>query len=120
MSARGMAFQLKGAAWNRHFTKNSSGEYVNSRNTMFELAPYDVDFMNYIFDRPLISSRQPEEEISKQKYYYGFVKGQDYDKIIQTGRLPVGRESYCPLNWSQNPVEAFRFMDYLIRFSYEK
>ena len=66
-SARGMMFQTKEASWNRHFTKNREGEIVNSRLTKFEMAKYDVEFMNYIFDRPLITSRQSEVEISKQK-----------------------------------------------------
>ena len=76
--------------------------------------------MNYIFSRPLIASRQPEGEIAKQKYYYAVVNGKDCDLILQNGRLPVGREHYYPLNWSKNPIEALRFMDYLIRFNYEK
>ena len=118
-SARGMTFPTKEASWHRHFTTNSEGEIVNSRHTRFEMARYDVDFMNYIFERPLITSKQSEAEISKQKYYYAVVKGKDYDKILQTGRIPIGREKYYPLNWSQNPVEAFRFMDYLVRFDHE-
>ena len=73
-----MTFQTKEQSWMRHFQRNEEGEVVNSRKTKFEMAKYDVDFMNYIFDRPLISSRQPEEEISKQKYYYAVVKGKDY------------------------------------------
>ena len=61
-----------------------------------------------------------EAEIGKQKYYYAVVKGKDYEKILQTGCIPVGRENYYPLNWSQNPVVTVRFMDYLMRENYEK
>ena len=115
-----MAYQTIDESWTRHFTKNSDGVLVNSRHTKFELAPYEVSFMNYIFSRPLIASRQPESEISKQKYYYAVVNGKDFDLILTHGRLPVGREHYYPLNWSTNRIEALRFMDYLIRFDYEK
>ena len=48
------------------------------------------------------------------------VNTKDYEKILSTGCIPVGRENYYPLNWSQNPVEAIRFMDYLLRANYEK
>ena len=117
-SARGMVRQTIDQSWSRHFTKKD-GVIVNSRQTKLEMAHYDVNFMNYIFERPLLASSQPEAEIAKQKYYYAVVKGKDYDKILKTGRIPIGRENYYPLNWTQNPVEAFRFMDYLIRSDHE-
>ena len=114
-----MVYQETKGSWHRHFSKNPDDELVNSRNTKFELANYDVSFMNYIFGRPLITSKQSEQEISKQTYYYAVVKGKDYDLILQIGHIPVGREKYYALNWSTNLVEAFRFMDYLIRFDHE-
>ena len=97
----------------RHFTRGSDGEIKNSRHTKLEMAHYEKEFVNYMFDRPLIASKQTEAEIGKQKYYYAVVNCKDYETILQTGCIPVGRENYYPLNWSQNPVEAVRFMDLL-------
>ena len=67
-SARGLTFQTPEASWFRHFTRNSDGVLVNSRQTKLELAPYKTEFMNHIFSRALIASRQSEGEIAKQKY----------------------------------------------------
>ena len=92
---------------------------MNSRGTTLELADYDEDFINYVFNRPLIEAKAPWDEIRDTRYYYAVLRGVDFDKMIKTGRIPIGREKYYPLNWCTNPIEATRFMDYLINNNYE-
>ena len=94
-------------------------EYLNSRGTKLEMADYDVNFMNYVFKRTLVESKAPVDEINSTRYYYAVLRGVDFDRMLKTGRIPIGREKYYPLNWCTNPIEATRFMDYLISMQYE-
>ena len=50
-----MMYPTTDQSWSRHFTKTPDGVIVNSRQTKLEMADYDVNFMNYIFERPLLA-----------------------------------------------------------------
>ena len=41
------------------------------------MAPYDIEMMNYIFDRAVLTSRPSMREVEGQRYYYAVVKGKD-------------------------------------------
>ena len=79
--------------WKRHFfMDDTKEEYLNSRGTRLEMADYDVNFMNYVFKRTLVESKAPVDEINSTKYYYAVLRGVDFDKMLKTGRIPIGRE----------------------------
>ena len=58
-----------------------------------EMAEYDVNFMNYIFGRPPITSKALVDETKSTKYYFAVLRGVGYDKMLKGGRLPIGREN---------------------------